>query len=165
VFDKVEEFKATKNKIKPGLYYVETDNYFPLRCNGWYYHNMIWYCLENNIIKLDNIKYVIKSSLSLPSNYYNKFINYCSKSIKDFNKLAINSMIGNFKPNVNKRERWISKTFSSSSCDAFNTYLNYKGSFIDVKVINDKRYYHTFEKIYNTSLETEAPIYNQILQQ
>ena len=165
VFDKVEEFKATKNKIKPGLYYVETDNYFPLRCNGWYYHNMIWYCLENNIIKLDNIKYVIKSSLSLPSNYYNKFIDYCSKNIKDFNKLAINSMIGNFKPNVNKRERWISKTFSSSSCDAFNTYLNYKGSFIDVKIINDKRYYHTFEKIYNTSLETEAPIYNQILQQ
>jgi len=37
--------------------------------------------------------------------------------------------------------------------------------FIDVKVINDVRYYHTFEKIYNTSLETEAPIYNQILQQ
>ena len=98
----MDEFKGTK--IKPGLYYVESDNYIPLRGNGWYYHNMIWYCLENNIIKLDDIKFVIKSSLSLPRNYYNKFIDYCYKNIKDYSKLAINSMIGNFKPNLNKRE-------------------------------------------------------------
>ncbi len=63
VFDKVDEFKGTK--IRPGLYYVETDNYMPMRCNGWYYHNMVCYCLETDIVKLDNIKYVIKSSLSL----------------------------------------------------------------------------------------------------
>ena len=163
VFDKVDEFKGTK--IKPGLYYVESNNYMPLRANGWYYHNMIWYCLENNIIKLDNIKYVIKSSLSLPRNYYNKFIDYCYKNITDYSKLAINSMIGNFKPNLNKRERWISKIFSSNSCDAFNTYLKYKGCFIDVKTINNTKYYHTFEKVFNTNLETESPIYNQILQQ
>ncbi len=64
---KVEEFKGAT--IKPGLYYVETDNYMPMRSNGWYYHNMICYCLENDIIKFDNIKYVIKSSLSLPKNF------------------------------------------------------------------------------------------------
>ena len=159
----MDEFKGTK--IKPGLYYVESDNYMPLRGNGWYYHNMIWYCLENNIIKLDDIKFVIKSSLSLPRNYYNKFIDYCYKNIKDYSKLAINSMIGNFKPNLNKRERWNSKTFTSNSCEAFNTYLNNRGSFIDVKIINNTKYYHTFEKVYNTNLETESPIYNQILQQ
>ncbi len=80
VFDKVEQFKGTK--IKPGLYYVESDNYMPLRGNGWYYHIMIWYCLENNNIKLDNIKYVIKSSLSLPKNYYNKLFDHCYKISK-----------------------------------------------------------------------------------
>jgi hypothetical protein len=74
-------------------------------------------------------------------------------------------MIGNFKPNLNKRERWNSKTFTSNSCDAFNTYLKYKGCFIDVKTINNTKYYHTFEKVFNTNLETESPIYNQILQQ
>ncbi len=46
----------------------------PFRGNGWYYHNMIYYCLESNIIKLNNIKYVIESSISPPNNYYNKFI-------------------------------------------------------------------------------------------
>jgi hypothetical protein len=75
VFDKVEEFKGAT--IRPGLYYVETDNYMPLRANGWYHHNMICYCIENDIIEFDNIKYVIKSSLSLPKNYYNKFIDFC----------------------------------------------------------------------------------------
>ncbi len=87
------------------------------------------------------------------------------KNIKDYSKLAINSMIGNFKPNLNKRERWNSKTFTSNSCDAFNTYLKHKGCFIDVKTINNTKYYHTFEKVFNTNLETESPIYNQILQQ
>ncbi len=70
------------------------------------------------------IKYVIKSSWSLPKNYYNKFIDHCYKNIKDYGKLAINSMIGNFKPNLNKCERWNSKPFTSNNCEAF---LNKKG--------------------------------------
>jgi len=74
-------------------------------------------------------------------------------------------MIGNFKPNINKRETWFSKSFSESSCEAYNTFVNHQGCFIDVKTINDKKYYHTFKKSYSTNLETESPIYNQILQQ
>ncbi len=69
-----------------------------MRCNGWYYHNMVVYCLQNDIIKLTDIKFVIKSSLTLKKDYYKKFIDYCYSNIKDYNKLAINSMIGNFKP-------------------------------------------------------------------
>jgi 5-methylcytosine-specific restriction endonuclease McrA len=86
VFDKVEEFKGTN--IRPGLYYVESENYMPLRCNGWYYHNMIVYCLQNDIIKLKDIKFVIKSSLTLKKDYYNQFINCCYNNIKDYAKLA-----------------------------------------------------------------------------
>ncbi len=100
----------------------------------------------NDIIKLDNIKYVIKSSLTLKNDYYNKFIDYCYTSIKDYSKLAINSMICNFKPNLNKREKWHSKVFTHSSCDTFNSYFKYKGCFIDVKTIHDSKDYHTFEK-------------------
>jgi hypothetical protein len=67
VFDKLEVFEVTT--IVPGLYYVESDNYLPLRGNGFYYHNMICYCLENNIITLYDIKFVIKSSLTLKKDY------------------------------------------------------------------------------------------------
>ena len=163
VFDKVEEFKGTT--IRPGLYYVESDKYMPLSGNSWVYHNMKCYCLENDIIKLENIKHVIKFSLSLKKDYYNKFIDYCYTKFKDYSKLAMNSMIGNFKPNLKKREKWHSKVFTNNSCDAFNSYIKFKGCFIVVKTINDNKYFHTFEKSYSSNLETQLPIYNQILQQ
>jgi hypothetical protein len=93
----------------------------PLRANGWYHHKMVCYCIENDIIKLDNIEHVIKSSLSLPKNYYNKFIDFCYNNIENYSKLAINSMVGNFKPDLTKRETWFSKSSSESSYDAHNT--------------------------------------------
>jgi hypothetical protein len=57
VFDKVDEFEGST--IQPDLYYVESDNYMPLRGNGWYYHNMICFCLDNDIIKPDNINMLL----------------------------------------------------------------------------------------------------------
>ncbi len=39
VFDKVNEFKGAT--IQSGLYYVETDNYMPMRYNGWHDHKMM----------------------------------------------------------------------------------------------------------------------------
>ncbi len=69
-------------------------------------------------------------------------------------------MIGNFKPNMNKHEQWYSKSFSEKSFDAFNTYINYECFLIDVKTIDNKKYYHTFKKSYNTNLKTQAPIYH-----
>ena len=84
---------------------------------------MIVYCLQHDIIKLENIKYVIKSSLTLKKDYYNKFIDYVYNNIKDYNKLAINSMIGKFKPNKIKNEMWYSNVFTSDSTEAFNSYI------------------------------------------
>ena len=65
---KYNDIKLTNNNYKDS-------RYFPLRGNSWVYHNMICYCLENNIIKLDNIKFVIKSSLTLKHDYYNGLLN------------------------------------------------------------------------------------------
>ena len=163
VFDKVEEYK--QSVILPGLYYVETENILPLRGNGWYYHNMIDYCLENDIITKDNIKYTIQSSLTIPCNYYNKFIKYCDEHITEYNKLAINGMIGNFKPNVNKRANWKSMCITSDSCESFQNYINNDGCFIHMMNINDKKYYHVLKQFNKTNMETESPIYNQILQE
>jgi hypothetical protein len=46
--DDVEVFDINSEIIK-GLFYIETDNYFPLRGNGWYYHPLTSYCLEKGI--------------------------------------------------------------------------------------------------------------------
>ena len=40
-FDEVTEYKG---KLKPGFYYVETDNFFPMKGTGWYSCAMLKYC-------------------------------------------------------------------------------------------------------------------------
>jgi hypothetical protein len=71
VMDEPEFYNGIK---KAGIYFVHTTNYLPMRGNGWYSLPMIMYCLENKLIIESDIKHVIYSSLTIPKNYYNKFI-------------------------------------------------------------------------------------------
>jgi hypothetical protein len=75
-----EEHKYKDVKLAP----KKDNRYFPLRGNGWVYHNMVIYCIQNKIIKLDNIKYVIKSSLTLKHNYFNGFIKHICDNVPDW---------------------------------------------------------------------------------
>jgi hypothetical protein len=124
--DEIKPFN--KNKIKNcGWYYIETKEYFPLHGNGWYSYPLMKFCLDENIIKYDNIKFVLEPSLELNHDYFNSFVDECYNNktldktneklyeiynementldIVDPKKLAINSMIGGFKPSMNKNIR------------------------------------------------------------
>ena len=101
VMDEPVPYKGIKNT---GLYFVITDNYVPMRGNGWYSQPMIEYALEQNLIEEHNIKYALYSSISIPKDYYNDFIEYAYKTLGDYTKLSINCMIGMFKPK--ERENW-----------------------------------------------------------
>jgi hypothetical protein len=180
VMDRVEIYK--NDPLTAGSYYVETKQYFPMRGNGWYSEPMIKYCLDKNLITNENIKYVIKSVLTIKSNYYNEFIDLCYDNIEkdediiniyekynidhnkiNLKKLAINSMIGRFKPNLNKNIRWSSVCVSSSTCEIYEQYLENKGCFIEVLNINDVKYFHVYKEIECSNVETEKPIYDQIM--
>jgi 5-methylcytosine-specific restriction enzyme A len=214
VMDEPEEYK--KSKIIEGLYYIETDSYFPLRGNGWYYHSLVQYCLDNNIITKDNIKYVIYSSSTVKHDYYNGFINYCNDHIlnydqiqeyyntrtdeninfegapqedetcinlnddgeyekiyvvknkcvlSDYKKSCINSMIGGFKPNTQKKVNWRSVHVTESKIEALQYSLQYEGSFMSSFVSNNKLFFHVFAPSKTTNIETERPLYDQIVQQ
>ena len=119
VMDRIEKY-VEKKKMKVGVYFVETDNVFPMRGNRWYHHTMIKYCLEQNIIKTSDIKYQIISSLSLRSNYFIKFIEHISNKLSDDKtllKLSVNGMIGKFKPKQN--ENWTSICIQENVNDVF----------------------------------------------
>ena len=91
VFTVMDEPEIFTNDInKPGLYYIETDSYFPLRGNGWYYHCLISYCLDIGIISRNNIKYVVYASTTLKNDYYNGFIEYCNKNILSYEEIQEN---------------------------------------------------------------------------
>ena len=75
VMDQREVFKSDTIK-KPGLYYVETEQYFPFRGNGWYSQPMVEYGLNLKVINITNIKSVIYSSMTIPKNYFNEYIDH-----------------------------------------------------------------------------------------
>ena len=135
VMDSVKPFDINVDDIDCGLYFVESKNYFPLRCNGWYYEPLIDYCLAQKIISPEDIKYKIKASLSVPANYFDEFIKFCKDNLDDYAKIAVNSIIGNFKPA--KREYWQSKVITQSPSEAYYHYLSDKSAIIDIRNINN----------------------------
>jgi GTPase SAR1 family protein len=200
--DDVEVFDINTEIIE-GLYYIETDNYFPLRGNGWYYHSLTSYCLDNSIISRDNIKYVVYASSTLKHDYYNGFIEYCNKNIlsydeiqeyfntkeeeykddngetidheflsitkdryiTDYKKVCINSMIGAFKPNLNKHSKWSSTIVTKCKLEALNHAIEKDESFIDTVWNDDQEFYHVLSPHKVSNVETERPLYDQIVQQ
>jgi energy-coupling factor transporter ATP-binding protein EcfA2 len=164
VFSVMDEPVNYNGQTGAGLYYIEKpEAYFPLRGNGWYYEPMINYCLKNNIVQPTDIKYVIKSSLNIKPNHYNEFIDYLYSNLEDdLKKLAVNGMIGSFKPKP--RENWKSLCITRSANEAYNKFLALKGSFIEVRDINKTNFYQVYSKYMTETDETEAPIYNQVLE-
>ena len=84
--DDPKEFNINM-EIREGLYYIESDNFFPLRGNGWYYHSLVAHCLDKNIITRSDIKYVIYASSTLKHDHYNGFIEYCNKNILSYQEI------------------------------------------------------------------------------
>ena len=83
------------NQTGAGLYYVESDNYFPKRGNGWYYEPMINYCLTNDLMTANIIKYVVLSSLIVKGNHYNGLNDYLySKLDEDLQKYQLMVSLG-----------------------------------------------------------------------
>ena len=160
VMDEPEFYKGAK---KAGIYFVETTNYLPMRGNGWYSLPMIMYALENKLIIESDIKNVIYSSLTIPKNYYNKFIDYLDSVMGDKSKLAVNSMIGCFKPKL--RENWRSLLITTNPNIAYTHFLEKNGCFIDTRHIGNNTYYQVYDRYFSNREESEAPIYNQILEQ
>ena len=92
--------------IKCGYYFVESDNYFPLRGNGWYNYTLVNYCIEQNIkIK---ITHQFTSSYTLKHDHFKNFSEYLISVCGSDNKFAkriINSMVGCWNINKTKYEQ------------------------------------------------------------
>ena len=153
-----------------------------MRGNGLYKLGEIQYCLDLNLIKHENIKYVIKSSLELENDYYNEFINYCvneldnydelieiykenhdEEDMTDLRKLGPNSMIGAFKPNLEKSKKWKSVCITRNSTEAYEYFLKDNACFIKTIRTDTDIYFHVFKEVSKSTCETEEQIYNQII--
>ena len=71
-------------------------------------------------------------------------------------------MIGCFKPKV--REHWRSLCITTDNNEAFFHFVDKPDSFITHFQAQEKTFYEVFEKLSTSYEETEAPIYNMILE-
>jgi len=103
------------------------------------------------------------SSLTIPKDYYNRFIDHIRATCPEFSKNAINTMIGTFKPK-DREDRWKTLLITTSADNAFAHYLNAHGCFIDARQIGDQTYYQVYETSTTRRDETEHPLYNMIVE-
>jgi KaiC/GvpD/RAD55 family RecA-like ATPase len=163
VMDQVRKYKGIKHT---GLYFVSNKfSYFPLRGDGWYSLPTIEYCLENNIIQEYDIKYIIKSSMELPYNYFNNMIDTFENTLDfEIQKLAINSIIGNFNKSLENNETYKTLCIQNNLGNAMDVFYNKDGCFIEEFDIQDKAFYQIYSKQCHKSSETESLLYKQIVE-
>jgi hypothetical protein len=160
--DQVREFKPSMPHTKPGLYYIEKQLYFPIRGNGWYSHAMITYLIGKELITTEDIKYVVYSSLSVPHDCFNGFIDEIDSIQDGYENLKVNSTIGSLKPS--KRQNYKTLMIGTDPNVIYYHYLKAKASYINIFDIDGTTYYHIYEKYETKSEETETPIYNMSLE-
>ena len=161
VFTVMDDVVPFDGNIRAGFYFVESKNIFPLRGNGWYSENMINHCLKHNIIVLEDIKYQIIPSLTLPSGYFKDFIDHVYNTFGDMSKIAINALIGCFyrQKMVQIKARYCKS--KEDACLVFNSDTVYNSSIASyVKECGLYQIIHETEIKYE---ETESPLYLQIL--
>ena len=133
-----------------------------MRGNGWYTQPMITHCLKHNLIQESDIKYVIYSGLTVPKYYFNPFIDEMYTNMGEFGKLSVNVIVGCLKARA--RQNWKTLCITTNANTATYHYLNAKGCFIHSRKIGDVKYHQVYEEFITNKEESEAPIYNMILE-
>ncbi|HXT83583.1 MAG TPA: AAA family ATPase, partial [Verrucomicrobiae bacterium] len=113
--DDVKKYNAG-DKIKVGFYFIESKQYFPFRNNGWYFYSLVNYGLENNLIKPENIKYKLESTLCLEGDYFNSALDIFKNLPYGLDKAGPNFMVGLFKKmDVEVNKIFVTSSFSQAS--------------------------------------------------
>jgi len=99
LYTPTDEVKEFDGEIDTGLYYIETNNYFPLKGNGWYFDDTIEKAIQYNLINYSNIIYQLKPSFILKSDHFKDFVyDVYDKFEPTYDnsggKMAINGFIG-----------------------------------------------------------------------
>jgi hypothetical protein len=74
-------------------------------------------------------------------------------------------MIGAFKPNLNKHSKWSSTILTQCKLEALNHAIEKDASFIDTYNYDDQEFYHVLLPNKVSNVQTERPLYDQIVQQ
>ena len=80
VFDEIEPYKERKS-LKTGFYYLESDNFFLLKGNGWHSTATVDYCQEIRV--QFKIIYQFIPTYTLSINYFQEFEIEYTRTVSD----------------------------------------------------------------------------------
>ena len=146
--------------IKCGFYFVESENYFPLRGNGWYNYTMVMYCIEQKIpVK---ITHQFIPSFTIKNDYFKKFAEFLLEltSGSDMGKLIVNSLVGCWGIQSTHMEHI---RLTTDKYDASREICR-EGVFVTSnKIDEDITLYSIIDKLIIKKDDMFLPLYNQIV--
>ena len=153
IFDEVKPYSG---KLKTGFFYIETDNYFPLRGNGWYSRAILEYSRGQGIEF--SIKYEIIPSQTLPPDYFNDFVTRIYEKCSSPKKM-MNCFIGCLNKKAIRKQ---SDRFTCDLNDAVRYYFRDDSSVYFTYPECPELYHIATEKV--TELNGNSiPIYWQVI--
>ena len=157
-YDTVEIYDD-KGYDRPGLYFITTDNYFPLVKNHWYNSSALQQASERNI-KFE-VKFQVIASDIIKYDYFKNFIDLLKKECKDDYKILLNSFIGCL--NKVKKDSY-EVNFSTDYKQVCDYFFNNENITVKTELINDDDILYICKKKQTQIFEEHSqPIYNQIL--
>ena len=82
--DEIESYDHAE--IKVGSYYIECENAWPFRGNGWYADMFVYVALEFKLITKHNIIYQLIPIYLLASWFFTKFVDEVAHEFKQISK-------------------------------------------------------------------------------
>ena len=106
--DEVEKYDG---RVETGRYYIEATEAFALEGNGWYCDSVFKKALQFKLITEEEVKFKLKSSLSLKPNHFKQFVLDVYETF-ECPKQAINGFIGLLgKPKITKHQHYFESNY------------------------------------------------------
>lgn len=147
-------------KIQCGYYFVETDNYFPFRGNGWYNYTMVMYAKMQNIPITITHQFI--PSFTIKNDHFKGFAEHLLKLTEGSNlgKLIINSFVGCWGIQSTKMEH-IQMTTNKYEA---SRELCREGVFVKSNKLDEKvTLYSIIDQLIVNKDDMFLPLYNQIV--
>jgi len=167
VFHVTDEIKKYDGKgyDRPGAYWVETDNFFPLKRNGLYMYSTLMECAKRGIDF--KVKYQILCSETLPHDYFKKYVDEALRV--NVYKLLCNTMIGYLnKINTQFFKSRFTTDYNEACYFFFNRFKDNNKGFTERLNFCDNTCYEGIYEIETMDIkmkyENSKPVYNQIIE-
>ena len=163
VMDSIEPYDTTNTELTPGFYRIKTTNELPAKGDGWYSNEFLKYLTQEHIEY--TIELQLLSSFTYTNDYLKRFFEEITQ-LPEF-KFISNGTIGGFAMRRKTSSKVYFETDFKTACAHYFNMDGTKKSNSEVYITpmdDDKTLYKIEDRMNHIELDSDIPIYNQILE-